>query len=237
VPGEVPAMRVLKKPRQSQTELRRYMDVMAVLDMLLHKHLVLLNPKSWDDKNDSAFLEVYRQRCKLKVVRAACFSTKAETYHHWRCFAPGPSGACVVFYRDRFFEYVEKHPDLKGAMVKYKTNDQLKAMTSLPDSDLPFLKRKPYEDEGEYRTVFEDDLWECDDAHGIEIPLKTVKRIVLSPWSPQPLYLSIKSIIRGLDECDKITVTRSLLVDTEMWKDALTAIHNREFVPTEVEGK
>lgn len=219
--------------KPSATEIRRYMDVMSVLDMLLNKHLVLLNPKSWDDKNDSFFLEVYRQRLKLRSVRAACFSTKPETYHHWRCFASGPSGACVIFHRDKLLEYVDKRPDLRGGLVKYKTNQQLKQMRKLADRDLPFLKRWPYQDEGEYRAIYEDDLWECDDAYGIDLPLSTIKRIVLSPWCPQSLYLSLKSIIQSLDDCSQLTVSRSLLVDTEMWKDALAAIHDRAFAPTE----
>ncbi|HEV7659370.1 MAG TPA: hypothetical protein VGO55_05945 [Allosphingosinicella sp.] len=226
-------MIILKPKRPSQIEIRRYMDVVSVLDMLLNKHLILLNPKSWDDKNDSFFLEAYRKRLGLKAVRAACFSTKPETYHHWRCFAPGLSGACIIFYKDKLLEYVDKRPDLRGGLVKYKTNQQLQRMGKLADDDLPFLKRWPYQDEGEYRVIYEDDLWECDDAHGIDLPLETIKRIVVSPWCPQSLYLSLKSIIRTLDGCNELTVNRSLLVDTEMWKDALTAIHDRAFAPTE----
>ena len=72
------------------TYLRRYTDLPALLHMLAAKQLTLLDPKTWDDQNDSFFMSQYKERKKLKTVLALCFSQTAKTYHHWRSFLAAP---------------------------------------------------------------------------------------------------------------------------------------------------
>src|SRR6185437_17104819 len=79
--------------------LRRYTQLPALLYMLSEKKLTLLDPNSWDDKNDSYFLEQYKLKRKLKTVLALCFSMAQETYHHWSVFADGSAGVCIQFKR------------------------------------------------------------------------------------------------------------------------------------------
>jgi len=68
---------------------------------LLHKRkITLLDPASWDNKNDSHYLTQYKEKRKLKSVLALCLMQSDERYHHWSVFAPGPSGVCVRFKRD-----------------------------------------------------------------------------------------------------------------------------------------
>jgi len=59
----------------------------------------LLNPVSWDDANDSHFLNVYKQAKNLTCLNALCFSEADETYHHWRVFAGGSGGIRITFKR------------------------------------------------------------------------------------------------------------------------------------------
>ncbi|HYI64174.1 MAG TPA: hypothetical protein VEW71_04740 [Allosphingosinicella sp.] len=213
--------------RKSETELRRYTNVSGALDMVLKKRLVLLNPQSWDDRNDSHFLETYRRCCGLETVRAACFSEEAETYHHWKVYASGATGACVIFHRKPFVQFVESTPKLRGETVTYMTKGCLQNLTELPNAKLPFIKRWAYGDEGEYRVIFEDEA-ACEDTQGVDLPLELIERIVLSPWTPRPLHDSLRSIFRKVGLPKNIEVTRSDLVDTEMWKDALAAIQARQ---------
>jgi hypothetical protein len=74
--------------------LNRYTTLPVLLDMLYHKRLVLCNPATWEDRNDAFFIEQYRLRKKLPTTLALCFAGKAETFHHWKVFAGGPSGGC-----------------------------------------------------------------------------------------------------------------------------------------------
>src|SRR5215471_8920008 len=64
--------------------------------MLTEKRITLLDPETWDDKNDSHFLRLYRETNQLQSVLALCFSQHGETYHHWRVFASGASGICIT---------------------------------------------------------------------------------------------------------------------------------------------
>jgi hypothetical protein len=76
---------------------RRYTDLTATIDLLSRKKLVLLDPASWDDQNDSHFIRKYKAIRGAKSVLAVCFSSVGETYPHWRVFcAPHrPVKACI----------------------------------------------------------------------------------------------------------------------------------------------
>jgi hypothetical protein len=54
--------------------------------MLLKKKIILLDPSSWEDRNDSFYMEKYREMKRLKTLLAMCFTTKPETFHHWKVF-------------------------------------------------------------------------------------------------------------------------------------------------------
>jgi hypothetical protein len=66
-------------------------------------------------QNDSYFLRLYREQQRLKSVLALCFTEATETYHHWRVFAPGPSGVCVAFKRAELLGVVTAIDGVRGA--------------------------------------------------------------------------------------------------------------------------
>jgi hypothetical protein len=41
--------------------LKRYTTLSSALDVLENKRLTLLDPAKWDDRNDTYFIELYRQ--------------------------------------------------------------------------------------------------------------------------------------------------------------------------------
>ena len=88
------------------TYLRRYTDLPALLNMLSMRQITLLDPKTWDDRNDSFFMSLYKERKKLKTLLALCFAQTPETYHHWRVFSNGSAGVCVVFDRAALLDSV-----------------------------------------------------------------------------------------------------------------------------------
>jgi hypothetical protein len=83
----------------STNYLRRYTDIPALISVLSERKITLLDPASWDDKNDSRFLALYKDKEKLQSVLALCFTQTDEMYHHWRVFANGSAGVCIRFDR------------------------------------------------------------------------------------------------------------------------------------------
>lgn len=201
-------------------KLRRYTDTLSVLDVLWRRHIVLLDPKLWDDKNDSFYIEEYARRSGYAAVMALCLTAESETYHHWSVFARH-SGACIVFKRAAFVQQMQQRRYLCRP-VTYRTNPQMASRIGADaDEDLPFLKRYAFRHEKEHRVVFGSTF--SGPTHEIPITLDLIDRIVLSPWTPQSLYLSFKSIVNAIPGCEELWVTRSLLIDNATWRDALTA--------------
>ncbi len=87
--------------------LLRYTSLPVLLDILSNQELTLLNPATWDDRNDSYYIELYKKRKKLKTLLALCFTTKSETYHHWKVFSDGISGVCVQFKKEQLLEQMD----------------------------------------------------------------------------------------------------------------------------------
>src|SRR5688572_16152316 len=79
--------------------IRRYISIAGAIDMLRHQQLALLDPATWDDRNDRYFMELYKEARGLGGLYAACASTCYETYHHWRVFTSSADGVCVEIYR------------------------------------------------------------------------------------------------------------------------------------------
>src|SRR5438046_2646856 len=84
-------------PHKLTNRLKRFTSLPILLDMLVKKHLTLLNPRTWEDRNDSFYLEQYRNKKNLKSILALCFASCPETFHHWKVFSSGSCGVCVEF--------------------------------------------------------------------------------------------------------------------------------------------
>ena len=199
-----------------QNRLTRYTNLPVLLDILCNKELTLLNPISWDDRNDSYYLEVYKQRKKLKTLLALCFTTKGETYHHWRVFSHGSSGVCIRFKKDRLLKYFNRVRGIESDYVLYRWIHEL--TSNPPDVDeLPFLKRKAYKDEGEFRVIYENKSKEME-SKSIPFGLECIQGIILSPWLPDTVKGTVKKIIKDIPDCSKLKVSKTTLVENEIWK-------------------
>jgi hypothetical protein len=197
--------------------LRRYTNIPSLLYILRKQTITLLDPQTWDDKNDSHYLSVYREKKSLQSVLALCFTQASETYHHWRVFADGSAGVCITFERARLLNALEKQ---KGVTTKDVTYLELNKMgrKKLKVAELPFLKRYPYEDEREFRVIYESDATKHN-ALDVSIPLESINRVTLSPWTPTALADTLKETIREIPGCKLIKVARSTLISNERWKN------------------
>lgn len=206
-----------KTPSAPWPILRRYTDLPALLSLLQSKHLSLLSPSSWDDRNDRNFMSAYAKAYALKSVVALCFCGRAQTYHHWKVFAPGAAGVCIEFNTETLLSSVPADGCYEHGCVRYRTISELDREKKNP-CNLPFLKRSAFKDEREYRIIFrskEQDIQIKD----LQISLHAIRGILINPWMPTPLFEAVKKSICQVDGCEQIPVSKSSLIDHEKWRN------------------
>ena len=199
------------------TFLRRYTDLPAALCLLRKQKITLLDPSSWDDSNDSHYLTLYREKKGLTSVLALCFTQANETYHHWRIFANGPSGICVVFNRDQLVNIINRWPGVRSDYVHYLTLKQMR-LRRLNTDDLPFLKRYAYEHEAEFRIIYQSTT-EAVTSLDIRVPLSCIDHITLSPWIDRALFEHVKKTLQSVRGCRDLVIKRSTLISNQEWKN------------------
>jgi hypothetical protein len=175
----------------------------------------MLNPEAWDDGNDACYLQLYREKKNLGSVLALCFAQASETYHHWRVFASGAGGVCISFKRTPLFHALKAQAGIRMGDVRYLTLEEIKTKT-MTVAELPFLKRFPFQDEDEYRAIYESASRVS--SFDIAIPLASIERITLSPWVHPALVPYMKETVKSIDGCDKLKVSASTLIGNEKWK-------------------
>jgi hypothetical protein len=200
---------------------RRYTNLAAAIHMLRTKSITLLNPATWDDKNDAYYMAEYKRLKHAATVLALCFTESDEKYHHWRVFSHGSDGVCIEFDKPKLLRTWTGDPTIKKDVVTYKLIKDMRARPAIDTELLPFLKRYPYKDEHEFRVIYVgiDDLSE---TKSYSIELACIKRITLSPWMSQGLSYSVKDTLKSIPDCSAIRIYQSTLVDNEAWK-GLTA--------------
>lgn len=199
----------------SKNCLRRYTNIPALICLLSEQRITLLDPETWDDKNDSHFLKLYQEKNGFQSVLALCFTRTSETYHHWRVFANGSSGVCITFKRDQLLDAVAKQTGIRSGVVKYLTLTAMRR-TRLTIRDLPFWKRYPFEHEKEFRIIYESR--EKVKSIDIPIPLSCIDRITLSPWLNHRLSKHVKRNLWSIEGCRNLEIVRSTLISNEEWK-------------------
>lgn len=200
-----------------EPDLRRYTELPSLIHILKHQELTLLDPSSWDDKNDSYFLSLYREKRGLKSVLALCFTIANETYHHWRIFAPGSAGVCLQLDAEEIKDAVSKVKGVTIKPVKYLTLPKIRA-TTLEKSRLPFLKRFAFQAENEVRMLWES---KTEKRNSLAVPFNrsSITRITLSPWIHPTLSEELKVLIRSMKGCEKLHIYRSTLIGNEEWME------------------
>jgi len=193
----------------------RYTDLPSLIHILKNRQLTLLDPMTWDDKNDSSFVTLYREKCALESVLALCFTRASETYHHWRIFAPTSSGVRITFNENLLRNSIAGVDGLQLKEVEYvKLADFRNA--ELDRQRLPFIKRYPYHPESEVRL-----LWESPTAarrsYVVPIDLGSITKVTLSPWLHPALVDSVKSTLKSIDGCNALTVHHTTLISNDEW--------------------
>lgn len=200
----------------SKVSYRRYTDLPALIHILTNRTLTLLDPSFWDDKNDSYFLATYKEKKELQSVLALCFTKESETYHHWRVFSSGASGACINFNSEQLETAFSKAKGVKFKEVSYLALKELRENRPTI-AQLPFVKRIPYKHEREFRALWES---ETDKVGFLDVPidLSSITRITLSPWMHPSLRENVVKLLKMIDGCKSIPIVRSTLTENARWK-------------------
>jgi hypothetical protein len=199
--------------------LNRFTSLPIALDVLSQKRITLLSPKTWEDQNDAYYLERYRGEMKFRSVLAICFSLRKETFHHWRVFSNGACGVCIEFNKAKLLKSVADQNGFRSAEVTYHLIRYLQR--NPPELEIwPFLKRKPFEDEKEFRIIYESKTESLQVKH-VSIDIASIRKVTLSPWLPKDMSESVKELIKGIDGCDTLNVNRSSLIDNTAWREVI----------------
>lgn len=196
--------------------LNRYTTLPVLLDLLKRKKLVLLDPATWEDRNDSEVMLEYKRRKKSQSLLALCFSHGSETIHHWKTFADGISGCCIEFSRKSLIEHIKMHPGVRYRDVTYRKLKDLKGGT-IRLNDMPFTKRWPYRCEEEFRII-----WEGDTAttyYEIPFDLKLINKITISQRMPKQVYSTILKYLKTAFNNPDQRINRSTLYENKTWID------------------
>ncbi|MBK9272058.1 MAG: hypothetical protein IPM48_10715 [Saprospiraceae bacterium] len=193
--------------------LNRYTQLPVLLDYLEREKLVLLDPKSWEDKNDSLIIEEYKKRASVKYLFALCFVLGHETIHHWKTFSNGSSGCCIEFDAVQLINIFNNDSQLLHGQVKYKKINESKP-GSFALGEIPFIKRLPYKLENEYRVI-----WRGNNQNNFEInvPINIVQRITFSQQMPIPVFETVKSILMDRYPSLKRKIFMSTLYENKTW--------------------
>lgn len=203
--------------------LHRYTNLAATIHLLKTKGITLLNPATWDDRNDAYFMAEYKRYKKAKTILALCFTKQNETYHHWRVFSHGSDGVRIDFDMDKIVSMFKAKVGVKQGPVRYRMVREIEKLKSIDVEKLPFLKRSPYQDEKEYRVIFASKSVTAE-FKDYPIEMGWIRRITLSPWMSTSLAASVKENLRAMDGCSELSIARSTLVNNEVWKNATTRV-------------
>lgn len=218
-----PSRRSRAVSKSSYGHFRRYTNLAATIHLLSNKKITLLNPATWDDKNDAYFMAEYKRLRNAKTVLALCFAERKETYHHWRVFSHGADGVCIEFKKEKLLGTFNANAGTRCKSVDYRMITDLRSKSDLHLEELPFLKRFPYTDECEFRVVYVS----CTDAFDYRdypIRISWIKRVTLSPWMSRTLAKSVKATLRSLPGCSSLPISQSTLIENEQWKEVTSRL-------------
>jgi len=199
--------------------LNRFTSLPIAVDVLYRKRITLLTPDFWEDENDAYYLKRYREKKSFRCVLAICFAGRRETFHHWRVFSHGTAGVCLEFDKEKLLLSFAGKTGFRNDEVTYRFVDEVEKDTPRL-ATWPFLKRKAFEDEGEFRIIYESKSEDLSSKH-VQIDLAAVRKVTLSPWLPESVAESVTDIIKGIEGCEGIHVNRSSLIHNSRWRKAI----------------
>jgi len=202
------------KTKQISGKLNRYTTLPVLLDLLRRKKIVLLDPSTWEDRNDAELILEYKKRKKIPQLFAICFGIGAETIHHWKTYANGISGCCIEFDKNKLLKAFRNIKEAHWDNVVYMKIDEAEKI-KISRNRIPFTKRWPYRYEKEFRIIWEGKT--SQKTIDVDIDLKAINKITLSQGLPADVYKSIKELLRNEFRDPAKKINRSTLYENKRW--------------------
>lgn len=202
---------------KSIIHFRHYTSLASLVHILTHKKITLSDPSNWEDKNDSIFLEYYSNKMKFQSLFAICFTTTHETAHHWKIYAPGKHGVCIKLDALRIIDKLNTIPEIRHDKVEYKLVKELEGINIIKER-LPFLKRKAFCHEEEYRVIYQNVQKTKRPFYELPIDLSWIVHIYLNHSIPKVLEKSVRDLLHSINGCSEIMITRTSLNENTEWK-------------------
>lgn len=205
------------KSEQPSRKLNRYTTLPVLLDLLRRKKIVLLDPSTWEDRNDAEIILDYKKRRKIPKLFAICFGIGDETVHHWKTYAYGISGCCIEFDEKRLLTSFQDIKEVRWDNITYKKINEV-GKNTIELNCMPFVKRWPYRCENEFRI-----LWEGETSRktiDIRIDLNSINKITLSQKLPEDVSTSIKELLHNEIKDPSRKINRSTLYENRRWINA-----------------
>jgi hypothetical protein len=171
---------------QIPTRLCHYTSLSKLVSILESGTLRLNDPAEWDDKNDAASVEAYRRKTGAEQIRAVSLAGGDEQIHHWFAYAHKEYGAGIRFKTPALLAALKKEKRFVCDFMRYTPRNKLSAkeLKTYAPRELPFIKRRPYEGEQEYRVLWTGSLAETPPA----IPVAgLIDCVTLAPGMTKPL--------------------------------------------------
>lgn len=202
------------KTEQQSRKLNRYTTLPVLLDLLRRKKIVLLDPSTWEDRNDAEIILEYKKRKKIPKLFAVCFGIEDETIHHWKTYANGISGCCIEFDEKKLLTSFQGIKEVRWGDVTYKKINEVKENT-IKVNRIPFVKRWPYRCEDEFRILWEGET--IQNTIDIDIDLNSINKITISQKMPDDVSTSIKELLREEIRDPSRKINRSTLYENSRW--------------------
>ncbi len=196
--------------------VRRFTHLPSLVQILYDRKITLLSPANWSDKNDSHFMEIYKKHRHMQTVLALCFTSSRTQFHHWKVFANGPDGIYITFNTKSLLHHITKQEGIRYGMIKYLPHPKFNARPPYV-MDLPFLKRKGYEDEHEFRVVYESKTEEMEFLD-IPISLSCIELITFGPELNENMKSSLKTVLKSIPGCSSIRICQTTITNSSRWK-------------------
>jgi len=194
-------------------KLNRFTTIPFAIDLLERSKLVLINPVYWEDFNDRATVEIFKEVSKKQSIYALCLTDQNETIHHWNAFANGAEGCCIEFSPRKLFVFLQKIDGLTHGKVLYTRIQDLKRST-FETAQLPYLKRDPYKNENEYRLIYTNDSAQ-QKLFEIDIDLSIIRRITITNNISKEAFEILKAKLQQLHP--GLKVYQSTIYNNAVW--------------------
>ena len=197
--------------------LCHYTSLSKLVSILEQDKLEFGDPAGWEDKNDAASVEAYRRTSGAERIRVLSLASGDEQIHLWFEYAHKEYGACIHFKTPALLAALKKEKRFICGPIRYTPRDKLSAqeLKAHTPVEWPFIKRRPYENEQEYRVLWTGGPDETPPA----IPLAgLLDSITLAPGLPSPCNTVLQKMLSAnYAEKYRLKVQSSRLLNSPDW--------------------